>query len=40
MKCIPAEQEKQLLLKVYVGIYGHHAAPRSLVGKAFYQGFY
>ena len=40
MKCIPTDQGKQLLLEVHAGIYGHHAAPRSLVGKAFSQGFY
>ena len=40
MKCIPTNQRKQLLLKVYAGICGHHVAPRSLVGKAFHQGFY
>ena len=40
MKCILTDQGKQLLLEVHVGIYGHHAAPRSLVKKAFRQGFY
>ena len=40
MKCFPTDQGKQLLLEVHVGIYGHHMAPRSLVGKAFRQGFY
>ena len=40
MKCIPTNQGRQLLLEVYAGICGHHAAPRSLVGKAFRQGFY
>ena len=40
MKCIPTNQGKQLLLEVHAGICGHHAAPRSLVGKAFHQGFY
>ena len=40
MKCFPTNQGKQLLLKVHAGICGHHAAPRSLVGKAFRQGFY
>ena len=40
MKCIPTNQGKQLLLEVHAGICGHHAAPRSLVGKAFRQGFY
>ena len=40
MKCIPTNQGKELLLEVHAGIYGHHTAPRSLVGKAFHQGFY
>ena len=40
MKCVPTDQSKQLLLKVHARIYGHHTAPRSLVGKAFHQGFY
>jgi len=39
MKCFPTDQGKQLL-EVHAKIYGHHAAPRSLVGKAFRQGFY
>ena len=40
MKCVPIDQGKELLLEVHAGIYGHHAAPRSLVEKAFRQGFY
>ena len=40
MKCIPIAQGKELLLEIHAGICGHHAAPRSLVGKAFRQGFY
>ena len=40
MKCIPTDQGKQLLLEVHAKIYEHHAAPRSLVGKAIHQGFY
>ena len=40
MKCIPTNQGRQLLLEVHAGICGHHAAPRSLVGKALCQGFY
>ena len=35
MKCILPSQGKDLLLKVHVGICGHHVAPRSLIGKAF-----
>ena len=40
MKCILTSQGRDLLLEVHVGICGHHAAPRSLVRKAFRQGFY
>ena len=40
MKCIPTDQGKQLLLEVHARICGHHMAPRSLVEKAFCQGFY
>ncbi|XP_066395699.1 uncharacterized protein [Miscanthus floridulus] len=35
MKCIPASQGKQILLKVHARICRHHAAPRSLVRKTF-----
>ena len=35
MKCIPIAQGKELLLEIHTRICGHHAAPRSLVGKAF-----
>ena len=40
MKCILIDQGKQLLLEVHTRINGHHAALRSLVEKAFCQGFY
>jgi hypothetical protein len=40
MKCILTQQGKELLLEIYPGIWGHHAAPQSLVSKAFHQGFY
>ena len=40
MKCVPTNQGKHLLLEVHAGICEHHAAPRSLVKKAFRQGFY
>ena len=40
MKCVPTDQGKQLLLEVHAKVYRHHAASRSLVGKAFRQGFY
>ena len=38
--CIPIEQGKLLLSEIHGGVYGHHAAPRTLVGNAFRQGFY
>ena len=40
MKCITTNKGKQLLLEVHAEIYGHHVALRSLVRKAFLQGFY
>ncbi|XP_034580940.1 uncharacterized protein [Setaria viridis] len=39
-KCIPTDQGRELLLEIHAGICGHHAVPRSLVSKAFRQGFY
>ena len=39
-RCIPIEQGKRLLSDIHGGVYGHHAAPRNLVGNAFRQGFY
>jgi hypothetical protein len=40
IKCIPTHQGKELLLEIHAGICGHHAVLRSLVSKAFRQGFY
>ena len=37
---IPSEQGKLLLSDIHGGVCGHHAAPRTLVGNAFRQGFY
>ena len=34
-RCIPIEQGKHLLSDIHGGIYGHHAAPRTLVGNTF-----
>ncbi|XP_072148370.1 uncharacterized protein [Setaria viridis] len=39
-RCIPIEQGKTLLQDIHIGACGHHAAPRTLVGNAFRQGFY
>lgn len=33
-KCMRHEQWQQMLRDIHGGICGHHAAPRSLVGKA------
>ena len=33
--CIPIEQGKRLLSDIHSSVYGHHAAPRILVGNAF-----
>jgi hypothetical protein len=38
--CIPTGEERQLLWEIHSGACGHHAAPRTLVGNAFRQGFY
>jgi hypothetical protein len=37
---IPIKEGKMLLLNIHEGICGHHASSRSMVGKAFRQGFY
>ena len=34
-RCIPVEQEKQLLGDIHGWVCGHHAAARTLVGNAF-----
>jgi hypothetical protein len=38
--CNPVEEGKTLLLDIHKGICGHHASSRSMVRKAFGQGFY
>jgi hypothetical protein len=37
---IPTEQGRKLLQDIHGGICGHHAAPCTLVGNVFWQGFY
>jgi transposase InsO family protein len=37
---VPILPGRQLLQDIHAGICGHHAAPRTLVGNAFRQGFY
>jgi ribonuclease HI len=39
-RCISIAQGQELLQEIHSGAYGHHAAPRTLVGNAFRQGFY
>jgi ribonuclease HI/transposase InsO family protein len=39
-RCVPIPQGRELLRDIHGGICGHHAAPRTLVGNAFRQGFY
>ena len=39
-RCIPIPEGKELIWDIHAGICGHHAAPRTLVGNAFRQGFY
>ena len=34
-RCIPIERGRQLLIDIHGGVCGHHATPRTLVGKAF-----
>jgi hypothetical protein len=40
MRRILGDQCRELLQEIHIGTYGHHAGPRTLVGKAFRQGFY
>jgi transposase InsO family protein len=37
---VPIPEGRELLRDIHAGICGHHAAPRTLVGNAFHQGFY
>jgi transposase InsO family protein len=39
-RCVPIPQGRELLRDIHAGVCGHHAAPRTLVGNAFRQGFY
>jgi hypothetical protein len=34
-QCVPIPQGRELLRDIHVGVCGHHAAPRTLVGNAF-----
>lgn len=39
-RCIPIPEGRELIHDILAGVCGHHAAPRTLVGNAFRQGFY
>jgi transposase InsO family protein len=39
-RCVPIPQGCELLRDIHAGVCGHHAAPCTLVGNAFRQGFY
>jgi hypothetical protein len=39
-KCISQQDGIEILREIHLGDCGHHAAPRSIVSKAFPQGFY
>jgi hypothetical protein len=39
-RCAPIPEGRELLRDIHAGVCGHHAAPRTLVGNAFRQGFY
>jgi hypothetical protein len=39
-RCITVEEGRKLLKDVHSGACGYHAAPRTLIGNAFRQGFY
>src|SRR5438128_12490475 len=40
MKCISEEDGRKLLKEIHSGICGNHAASRTLLGKAYRQGFF
>ena len=39
-RCISPEEGRNLLDEIHAGVCGHHASSRSLIAKAFRQGFY
>jgi ribonuclease HI len=39
-RCVPIPEGRELIQDIHAGICGHHAAPHTLVGNAFRQGFY
>jgi hypothetical protein len=39
-RCVPIPQGRELLRDIHAGVCGHNAAPHTLMGNAFCQGFY
>jgi hypothetical protein len=39
-RCVSIPQGRELIRDIHAGVCGHHAAPLTLVGNAFCQGFY
>ena len=39
-RCIPIPEGKELIRDIHAGVCGHHAAPCTLMGNTFRQGFY
>jgi hypothetical protein len=40
LKCIIADEGKEIIGEIHLGCYGNHAVSRTLVSKAFTFGFY
>ena len=40
MKCVTLEEGKDILREIHEGVYGNHAASRTLVGKAYISGLF
>jgi hypothetical protein len=39
-RCIPIPHGHELIRDIHASVCGHHAAPHTLMGNAFRQGFY
>jgi hypothetical protein len=39
-RCVPLPEGRELIRDIHTGVCGHHAAPRTLMGSVFHQGFY
>jgi hypothetical protein len=40
MKCVPIEEDKDILEEIHTGVCGNHTSSRMLVNKAFRRAFY